>query len=130
AAPDDLDLQCATRVVSAPRPCGLGRSRWQTSPGRWALRINGQQRKGSPSQRSPSSRRSPSGLAVSWRSPELAQNPSARPPTSRNSYSGCSIMAGEEPLLLTFAAGNSIAPSGVREPRGTIAGRGWEADTP
>src|SRR5262245_32484499 len=92
AAPDDLDLQCATRVVSAPRPCGLGRSRWQTSPGRWALRINGQQRKGSPSQRSPSSRKSPSGLAVSWRSPELAQNPSARPPTSRNSYSGCSII--------------------------------------
>jgi len=39
-------------------------------------------------------------------------------------------MAGEEPLLLTFAEENSIAPSAVMEARGTIAGRRWERDTP
>jgi Protein of unknown function (DUF3572) len=39
-------------------------------------------------------------------------------------------LAGEEPLLLAFAAENSIPPSAVMEARDTIAGRRWERDTP
>jgi hypothetical protein len=39
-------------------------------------------------------------------------------------------LAGEEPLLLAFAAENSIPPSAVMEARDTIAGRHWERDTP
>jgi len=39
-------------------------------------------------------------------------------------------LAGEEPLLLAFAAENSIAPSAVMQARDTIAGRPWERDTP
>jgi len=39
-------------------------------------------------------------------------------------------LAGEEPLLLAFAAENSIPPSAVMEARDTIAGRPWERDTP
>jgi hypothetical protein len=39
-------------------------------------------------------------------------------------------LAGAEPLLLAFAAENSIPPSAVMEARDTIAGRPWERDTP
>src|SRR5207247_6120042 len=39
-------------------------------------------------------------------------------------------LVGEEPLLLAFAAENSIAPSAVMQARDTIAGRPWERDTP
>jgi Protein of unknown function (DUF3572) len=38
-------------------------------------------------------------------------------------------LAGEEPLLLAFAAENAIPPSAVMEARDTIAGRRWERDT-
>jgi len=38
-------------------------------------------------------------------------------------------LAGEERLLLAFAAENAIPPSAVMEARDTIAGRRWERDT-
>ena len=39
-------------------------------------------------------------------------------------------LAGEEPLLLAFAAENAISPSAVMQARDTIAGRPWARDTP
>jgi hypothetical protein len=36
----------------------------------------------------------------------------------------------DEPLLLAFAAENSIPPNAVIKARDTIAGRRWERDTP
>jgi Protein of unknown function (DUF3572) len=39
-------------------------------------------------------------------------------------------LAADEPLLLAFAAENSIAPNAVIKARDTIAGRRWERDTP
>jgi hypothetical protein len=39
-------------------------------------------------------------------------------------------LAADEPLLLAFAAENSIPPGAVMEARDTIAGRRWERDMP
>jgi len=39
-------------------------------------------------------------------------------------------LAADEPLLLAFAAENSIDPSAVIKARDTIARRRWERDTP
>ena len=39
-------------------------------------------------------------------------------------------VAADEPLLIAFAAENSILPSAVMQARDIIAGRRWEGDTP
>jgi len=39
-------------------------------------------------------------------------------------------VAADEPLLIAFAAKNSIPPSAVMQARDIIAGRRWERDTP
>ena len=39
-------------------------------------------------------------------------------------------VAADEPLLIAFAAENSIPPSAVMQARDIIAGRRWERDTP
>jgi Protein of unknown function (DUF3572) len=39
-------------------------------------------------------------------------------------------LVADEPLLLAFAAENSIPPNAVIKARDTIAGRRWERDTP
>ena len=39
-------------------------------------------------------------------------------------------LAADEPLLLAFAAENSIPANAVIKARDTIAGRRWERDTP
>ena len=39
-------------------------------------------------------------------------------------------LAADEPLLIAFAAENTIPPGAVMEARDTIAGRRWERETP